>query len=152
MKPSVYIETTIVSYLVAGTTKDLVQAAHQRVTREWWAERDRFELFVSAAVVVEARRGDVTAAARRLQVLRAIPQLAAGPRVGCWSNPSCGVERCRRAPESMPCTSPSQRSTESTTFLLGIFGTSPTPRFVGKSTKRVGMLGWCLRSSARQRN
>ena len=82
MKPSVYIETTIVSYLVAGPTKDLVQAAHQRVTREWWAERDRFELFVSAAVVVEARRGDVTAAARRLEVLRAIPQLSAGPRVG----------------------------------------------------------------------
>ena len=82
MKPSVYIETTIVSYLVAGPTKDLVQAAHQQVTREWWAVRDRFDLFVSAAVVAEARRGDVTAAARRLEVLRAIPQVSAGPGVG----------------------------------------------------------------------
>ena len=82
MKPSVYVETTIVSYLVAGPTKDVVQAAHQRVTREWWAARNRFELFVSAAVVAEARRGDVTAAARRLGALSGIPQLSAGPRVG----------------------------------------------------------------------
>ena len=70
------------SYLVAGPTKDVVQAAHQQVTREWWAARDRFELFISAAVVAEARRGDVTAAARRLEALSEIPQLSAGPRVG----------------------------------------------------------------------
>ena len=82
MKPSVYLETTVVSYLVAGPTKDVVQAAHQRVTREWWAARDRFELFISAAVVAEARRGDVAAAARRLGALGGIPQLSAGPRVG----------------------------------------------------------------------
>lgn len=127
MKPSVYIETTIVSYLVAAPTKDLVQAAHQRVTREWWAERDRFELFVSAAVVVEARRGDVTAAARRLEVLRAIPQLSAGPRVGVLVQSLLRGGALPKVPDSMPCTSPSQRSTGSTTFLLGIFGTSPTP-------------------------
>ena len=60
-KATVYLETTIVSYLVAGPTKDVVQAAHQQVTREWWAARDRFELFIFAAVVAEARRGDVTA-------------------------------------------------------------------------------------------
>jgi hypothetical protein len=55
MKASVYVETTIVSYLVAEPTKDLIQAAHQQITREWWAARDRFDLFVSAAVVAEAR-------------------------------------------------------------------------------------------------
>ncbi len=81
-KATVYLETTIVSYLVAGPTKDVVQAAHQQVTREWWAARGRFELFISAAVVAEARRGDVTAAARRLDALSEIPQLSAGPRVG----------------------------------------------------------------------
>jgi hypothetical protein len=81
MKASVYIETTIVSYLLAEPTKDLVQAAHQRVTREWWATRDRFDLFVSAAVVAEARRGDIAAATRRLDALSGIPQLSADPRV-----------------------------------------------------------------------
>ena len=82
MRAGVYVETTIVSYLVAGPTKDLVQAAHQQVTREWWATRARFDLFVSAAVVAEARRGDSAAAARRINALLGIPILAAGPRVG----------------------------------------------------------------------
>ena len=82
MTASVYIETTIVSYLVAERTKDLIQAAHQQVTREWWATRARFDLFVSAAVVAEARRGDAAAAARRINALLGIPMLAAGPRAG----------------------------------------------------------------------
>ena len=82
MKASVYIETTIVSYLVAEPTKDLIQAAHQEVTREWWTTRDRFDLFISAAVVSEARRGDPTAAARRVDALSGIPLLSAGPRAG----------------------------------------------------------------------
>ena len=82
MKASVYIETTIVSYLVAEASMDLVQAAHQQITRDWWSTRDRFDLYVSAAVVAEARRGDEVAAARRLEVLSRIPLLAAGPRTG----------------------------------------------------------------------
>ena len=82
MKASVYIETTVISYLVADPTDDLIQAAHQQVTREWWATRDRFDLFASAAVVAEARRGDPTAAARRIGALGGIPLLTAGPRAG----------------------------------------------------------------------
>jgi hypothetical protein len=82
MKPSVYIETTIVSYLVADPSKDLVQAAHQTVTRDWWTRRGRFELFVSAAVVAEARRGNAAQAARRLAALSGIPLLSAGAQVG----------------------------------------------------------------------
>ena len=95
MKASVYIETTIVSYLVAEPTKDLIQAAHQQVTREWWATRARFDLFVSAAVVAEARRGDPAAAARRINALLGIPILAAGPRAGALVRFS-EVAPCRR--------------------------------------------------------
>ena len=76
MKSRVYLETTIVSYLVASPTQDVVQAAHQQVTREWWARRERFDLFVSRPVLAEARRGDTTAAARRLDALAAIPVLS----------------------------------------------------------------------------
>ena len=50
MKSKVYIETTIVSYLVASPTRDLIQSAHQEITRQWWTER----------------RGDTRAAARRV--------------------------------------------------------------------------------------
>ncbi|MBI3046934.1 MAG: type II toxin-antitoxin system VapC family toxin [Acidobacteria bacterium] len=75
MKSKVYLETTIVSYLVASSTHDLIQSAHQQVTREWWAGRERFDLFVSRPVLTEAGRGDTTAAARRLETLAGIPVL-----------------------------------------------------------------------------
>jgi hypothetical protein len=58
MKPKVYVETTIISYLAALPSRDIVLAAHQELTREWWGTRSRFELFVSQAVVDEAARGD----------------------------------------------------------------------------------------------
>ena len=81
MRSKVYIETTIVSYLVASRSQDLIQSAHQEITRQWWAERTRFDLFVSRVVVAEARRGDTRAAARRLAALRGIPRLASGREV-----------------------------------------------------------------------
>ena len=56
MKSKVYIETTIVSYLVASPSRDVIQSAHQQVTREWWARRSRFDLFVSRPVLAEAGR------------------------------------------------------------------------------------------------
>lgn len=80
-RPKVYVETTVVSYLAAKPSGDLIQAAHQQATRNWWAARHRFELFVSRAVVTEAARGDADAAARRIEALRGIPNLQFGPRV-----------------------------------------------------------------------
>jgi hypothetical protein len=65
MKPTVYVETTIPSYLTAWPSRDLVQAAHQQMTREWWARRDQFELYSSRLVVQECQAGDTQAAADR---------------------------------------------------------------------------------------
>ena len=78
MKPKTYLETTVVSYLAASPSRDIVIAGHQEITREWWARRDRFELFVSEAVVDEARRGDAVVAARRQALLSGIPVLDLG--------------------------------------------------------------------------
>ena len=75
MKPKVYVETTIVSYLSASPSRDIVLAAHQQLTREWWARRERFDLFVSRPVLTEAARGDAEAAARRIAALDGIPVL-----------------------------------------------------------------------------
>jgi len=73
---TVYLETTIPSYLTAWPSRDLIVAAHQRLTREWWDTRhDRFELYVSQFVLDEAGGGDELAAAQRLQVLVALPLL-----------------------------------------------------------------------------
>lgn len=76
MRPTVYLETTVVSYLVARPSRDLVTAAHQQLTREWWEERHgEFEVFISQAVVREASAGDPAVAARRLAALDGIPAL-----------------------------------------------------------------------------
>ena len=65
MKQTVYIETTVFSYLTAHPSRNLVTAAWQQVTSEWWeSRRDRFELYISELVVAEAERGDQDAAER----------------------------------------------------------------------------------------
>ena len=66
MKPRLYLETTIPSYLVARRSQDLRLAADQETTQQWWeAERQDFYLFISATVLKEVRAGDPTYAAAR---------------------------------------------------------------------------------------
>src|SRR5476651_2070451 len=81
MKPTVYIETTIPSYLTAWPSRDLVRAAHQQITCEWWKHRNEFDLFSSRLVVQECEGGDAQAAADRLTAMAGIPLLAQGPEV-----------------------------------------------------------------------
>ena len=76
-KPKVYVETSVISYLTALPSRDLLLAAHQQVTREWWSGRDRFDLLVSEAVLEEVGRGDAVAAARRVAAIEGIPVLSA---------------------------------------------------------------------------
>lgn len=78
MKPTVYIETTIPSYLTAWPSRDLVRAAHQQLTREWWKHRDHFDLYASRLVLQECQSGDPQAAADRLTSLAGIPLLEEG--------------------------------------------------------------------------
>jgi hypothetical protein len=75
-KPSVYIETSIISYLTARPSPSLFTAGCQQITRDWWDDRrDRFDLFTSEIVLLEARSGDSDAVARRLEVLQGIAEL-----------------------------------------------------------------------------
>ena len=70
MKPRVYVETSVVSYLTAEPSRDMVAAARQALTREWWAEAaERYELVVSSLVRREAAAGDSTAAGDRLDAI-----------------------------------------------------------------------------------
>ena len=78
MKPIVYIETSVVSYLTARPSRDVVIAAYQEVTREWWrGAPGRFDLVASELVVTEAGAGDTEAARTRLKSLEAITLLDA---------------------------------------------------------------------------
>ncbi len=77
MKPKVYIETSVVSYLTARPSRDIIVSACQQITRDWWEySRNRFDLFVSARVVAEASQGGPEAAARRLETLYGMDVLA----------------------------------------------------------------------------
>ena len=76
MKKRVYIETSIASYLTARPSRDLIQAARQQITNDWWEDRrSEFELFVSQYVLDEAGGGDLAAARRRLELLSELPVL-----------------------------------------------------------------------------
>lgn len=71
MSVRVYLETTVVSYLTARPSRDVVIAGHQQVTREWWDTcRQSYELCVSQLVLDEAGTGDSRASQERLSLLR----------------------------------------------------------------------------------
>ena len=74
---SVYLETTFISYLVARPSRDLVVAAHQRTTQDWWADRrPDFECYVSQVVLDEASVGDPEEVRKRTAVMGKLPVLA----------------------------------------------------------------------------
>jgi len=75
MKPKVYIETSIPSYLTAWRSRDLIVAANQEITKEWWDSREQFDLYISALVIQEAGAGNPEAAQKRLDQLDDIPEL-----------------------------------------------------------------------------
>jgi predicted nucleic acid-binding protein len=74
MNQTIYIETTIISYLTARPSRDLIVAAHQQITQEWWETRRKFfDVFISELVIREAGSGDKMAAQIRLAALNDIP-------------------------------------------------------------------------------
>lgn len=72
----IYIETTIPSYVVARPARDLLQAARQQLTRDWWdLQRGPHELFTSQVVMDEIAFGERAMAQLRLELLQAVPLL-----------------------------------------------------------------------------
>jgi hypothetical protein len=71
MKPRVYLETSVISYLVGWLNQRSILVAHnQEFTREWWSLRRKdYELFSSAVAVNEAQRGEGSLAEERLSFL-----------------------------------------------------------------------------------
>lgn len=73
---SVYIETSVIGYLTSPPSRDLVVAAHQQITHEWWdVHRTSYDLFVSEAVIAECESGDAEAARERLEQITELPTL-----------------------------------------------------------------------------
>ena len=75
-RPSVYLETTIPSYLAANPSRDLIVAGHQQITHQWWTTAgQRFELYISEYSYDEIKSGDPKIAAVRLELVRNLPML-----------------------------------------------------------------------------
>src|SRR6266566_5950420 len=72
----IYIESTIPSYVVARPARDLLQAARQQLTRDWWdLKRAKHELFTLQVVLDEITEGEAVMARQRLKLLRGLPLL-----------------------------------------------------------------------------
>lgn len=79
-KPTVYIETTVISYLTSQPSRDIIVLAHQELTRAWWEKAlPGFEAYVSPVVLREIAQGDPAAAAQRMRAVEHLPVLAYSP-------------------------------------------------------------------------
>ena len=79
---SVYIETSVVGHLTSRLSANLIVAAHQQITREWWdAERLNYHCFISAEVRREIGAGDPKAAQERIAAVQAISVLEPSPEI-----------------------------------------------------------------------
>jgi len=79
---TVYIETSIVSYLRQKPSSQVVAAARQILTHQWWAdERQNYELVTSQYVIDEASGGDSVLALERLELLDGVPLLPDAPEI-----------------------------------------------------------------------
>jgi len=76
MNETVYIETSILGYLTARSTKNLILAANTEITKDWWEfRRNAFTLYTSEAALDEVAQGDAEIALERLEILRDFPLL-----------------------------------------------------------------------------
>jgi hypothetical protein len=76
VEPVVYIETTVVSYLTAKPSRDVLIAGHQAVTVEWWeTDLPKFQPVISPIVLDEISGGNPEAVAKRLAAVKGMPLL-----------------------------------------------------------------------------
>ncbi|MEM6405211.1 MAG: type II toxin-antitoxin system VapC family toxin [Pseudomonadota bacterium] len=77
MSETVYVESSVISYLTARPSRDIVVSARQAITENWWKhQRSEYELFISGLVVQEISKGNEEAARKRLAAIAGIPLLS----------------------------------------------------------------------------
>lgn len=82
MSKTLYLETSVIGYLTARPSQNLIVAANMTVTREWWDTcRDNFEIYVSQVVFDEAGRGDPEMAQKRIEIIEDFPSLISNETV-----------------------------------------------------------------------
>ncbi len=124
MASSVYLETTIPSYLTAWRSPELAMAAKQQTTRIWWDERRvKFDLFISDAVLLESASGDPDAAKRRLEALGTVREITVRcPLAPLGRGQGEGVRKCvsyfSNGAEGIPVLAPKSETDEIVELLI----------------------------------
>lgn len=115
MKPKLYLESTVPSYYVARPSRNIVTAAQQQQTRDWWEQRlKHFDIFVSQIVLDEIGTGDPAMARLRLELVRHLPMLDITQDVLRLTNALVERVRCHARLRATPRTSPWRRFTKCT--------------------------------------
>ncbi|MCX7046200.1 MAG: type II toxin-antitoxin system VapC family toxin [Candidatus Sumerlaeota bacterium] len=78
MRQKIYIETSVVSYLVARLSSNAIVAGHQAATHKFWQRLDGFDVYVSDLVLQEAGRGDAVRTKERIEALASFVVLDTG--------------------------------------------------------------------------
>jgi len=96
MKPTVYIETSVISYYANRPSRDLIVAAHQQITHDWWAEVLReCTPYISPVVILEIERGDPESAHRRVEAIQGMILLEVTDEVAKLAGQYRGAGQCR---------------------------------------------------------
>ncbi len=80
-KKRVYVESSVISYLTARPSIDIVKLTKQTQTRIWWEQRDKWDVFISPTVMDEIRDGDRGAAQKRTDAAAGLSILPGSPEV-----------------------------------------------------------------------
>ena len=75
MKPRIYVETSVISYLAARPSSDAINATRQHFSYQLWQKRRQLDLLVSDAVLTEVQIGDDDAVRNRLVYCNALALL-----------------------------------------------------------------------------
>lgn len=82
MKQKVYIETSVISYLTAKPSRDIVVSGHQQTTYEWWNKyMAQYDCYISNVVIAEIEQGDPIASLKRIEVVKNIKILEYNPEI-----------------------------------------------------------------------
>jgi hypothetical protein len=81
MKKTVYIETSVISFLTARPSMNVILAGHQASTQGFWDHLDRYDVYISDFVLQECAKGDSERAEMRLNTVKPFPLLDSGADV-----------------------------------------------------------------------
>lgn len=75
MKSSLYVETSVISYLTARLATNTEIAGRQVATQRFWEARNQFDLYISPLVEVECSQGDPWAVQQRQNLIKELALL-----------------------------------------------------------------------------